>query len=139
MRYVVIEANGTFRSVETAGTIPLDQMQKIVGGYICSWSCEINGVHYNAFVNDEGLIMEPPLPSNAIFPQIAGAILIGHVNEDGDFLGLREGELPDLDIVRILRLARNDAEDESDENLEAASQIYDSLIEEAKRETPNEG
>lgn len=97
MRYVVIETDGTIRAVETEGEMPLQQLQALVGGYIEATSLRINGVWYDAFCNEEGKIMEPPLPPNALFPVHNGPLILGHATEEGGFVGVNDDELTEFD------------------------------------------
>lgn len=112
MKYLVFKSDGTYSVVETSGVMPLEQMQKIVGGYVehTRHGIFLDGepVNLDLFVNEEGWVMEPPLPENPFFPRLAGNAIAGHIDDVGEFQGVSDSEIPAMGSrVGVLVLARD--------------------------------
>lgn len=99
-KYLLFGTDGGVSVIECEGVMPLDQMQKIVGGYIEHTRVIVMmnevPVRLEAFVNEQGWLI--PLKPNPFFPDLAGPVLCGTVNAEGDFLGVQCG----VDVVTEL-------------------------------------
>jgi len=103
MTYLLIHADGRKERVESENILTLGELQKLVGGYIEWVPLARDG--FGCMVNEEGRIMDPPLPDNAKFPEFCGPIVFGRMapgpnEEDGDdFTGLTPAALAKLEAI----------------------------------------
>ena len=83
MTYFVFKANGSQYSLSSEKPLTLEQMMKLVGGWIefvCGPTEETT-----LCVNEEGLLKK--LPKNKEFPGLVGDVVMGRLDE-GKFVGV---------------------------------------------------
>jgi hypothetical protein len=66
MKYLVIQPDGTYEQKETKKKeLSLEQLQKLVGGYIELVHVKYKGRRYEAYVNEEGKLKNMPFNPKA--------------------------------------------------------------------------
>lgn len=91
--YLMVHADGRTEFLTTPGgaLLTLEQLQRLVDGNIehVRLADQVGGM-----VNEEGRILDPPLPDNARYPNLAGPVVIGlSADHDPEFRPLPEALL----------------------------------------------
>jgi len=92
--YLIVHHSGTLQRVDSPRPLTLHFIQATVGGYAEYVRMARDGL--GCMINEDGRILNPPLPDNARYPNLAGNIIFGRI-KDGEFVGLTTGQLAVLE------------------------------------------
>jgi hypothetical protein len=75
--YIWFKADGSIEQVDLDHELSLEEMQRLVGGYIERVQVKYHGKHRDMWVNEEGRLLR--LPVNRQASRIADRFIVGNV------------------------------------------------------------